>query len=151
MKRVFFYEQIKMWTLSEKLSTHRSPKFKKFIGSLWDGVNFTLIRPCSTVICICSKNVVNDTPVFWQLLSCACTTSILPVATPQKLNVGKRLGGHQTDVPCCMVLRSERRDKKRQGERGAFLIKVTVFRSSCYVCWTPASQAGHHQLNGNRE
>lgn len=68
-----------------------------------------------------------------------------------RLGVGKRLGGHQRDIPCRMLLRSEKRHKKRQGEREMFLIKVIIFRSNCYIYCSPTSQAGHHQLNGNRQ
>lgn len=86
-------------------------------------------------------------------LSCARTASVLSVETPPRL-VGwvwerdlEVTKGILHAIWCWGQKEETRRDREREG----FLIKVIAFRRKCYMYWSPASQDGHHQLNGNRE
>lgn len=52
----------------------------------WDGVKFFHSSPYGAVLCICGYSSADNTPVFWLLLSCACTVSrpsLFPTTPPQ--------------------------------------------------------------------
>jgi len=67
-------------------------------GSVWDGVNFLQRSLCGPVLWICDQSSIGNAPVFWLLLSSACTASrrslfFHSALLVSRLGVGRRSGG----------------------------------------------------------
>jgi len=105
------------------------------LGSGSDGVNFPHSSTRSAVIYICRQNSVDNTPIFWLLLSSACTASMLSL---QPCSFFQREGTQlrqltQADkrhIPYHKISCSAIKDKTKKEMRGHSLLRCLSYKAA---------------------